>query len=535
MMRWYDRYVLLLVLGIFWMNGVSSSGQVMYADFENHGVGIIYANSNWNWSVENHKVVVVTNIPYKGTKSLELLYTNTYFGEAHAIAHNFGHTNSASKSSVIRMSTMLYVDSEDTQFKWALGVRHTNDPNLIVWSDPTFGPVSTLHIGSTDTGYGLVTGRYARLTLYFDMEDNKASMDYDGEMVSTWKSCSNTLTNDFKTMHFIRKTNLAPGRVAFDNVILEDFPADTWAWWRFEEGTGMVTRDHLGHFPMQSISNRYGAHWLSTDNPWCYSGQGDLMDHYALNAYASEFVPALSNSPMTTNWTIEAVMRCYTGFWNSATIVRFTDRDTNGVRHGAAIDYTLSSGFWPMLDLRDVDALDSIYTDHYYSRKPFPADNEWHHIAGVKEGSNLSFYLDGLMVTNWVMSTNSDGGYLFTTNTWVYLGRALATNEMAYTNHALSELRFTCRALTPGEFIQPENADFLSIDDSSGTNLHVSILGNPPRIYQLDYSRDLSNGAIWYPVNSIWSTNTRTTIQMNIPSDTVRCYRIYRDIDQKHL
>jgi len=521
--RW--NYCLLLCLVVLCLCR-SVFGQVMYADFENHGIGIIRVSSNWNRSSINNKAVVTTNHPYGGYKTLEL-YTNGY-SSPHAIVHNFWHTNSAANAPIIRMSAMLYADNVSNGIIWGLGTGYTNR-NLQIWTSSSYP--HTIHVGSSDTGYELVTGRYARMNFYFDMDANRASLDYDGRTISTWKYCSNTLTNKFNLMHFIRATNDPAGRLLFDNVILDDFPVATWAWWRFEEGTGTVTRDHLGHFPMQYITNTYGANWLDMDPTWRYSGEKDLLDQHGLSAYAVEVVNPCTNTPVFTNWTIEALMRCDTnGFLDTAAILNWTAR-TNGRYHGATINYSLGMNFTPMIDLRDAQEVDSYNCDHFTSRATLPADNEWHHIAAVKEGTNLYFYRDSLMCTNYSLSSYASGSYQFSTNTSLFLGRAANSNAAVRTNHALSELRFTCRALAPCEFMQPLYAEVGGAGTTIVSNtLYLSMHGNVPQYYNLEGHRALTNVYAWNVFGSVIATNLETSVALDISLDDIYFYRVCREL-----
>jgi Concanavalin A-like lectin/glucanases superfamily len=91
-----------------------------------------------------------------------------------------------------------------------------------------------------------------------------------------------------------------------------------------------------------------------------------------------------------------------------------------------------------------------------------PIANQWYHIAGVKSGSTISCYVNGVKGIDATIATVTDTGSTF------YIGRA--TNAIGYMNGYMSNLRIVKGvAVYTGNFTVPTSA--LTTTQSSSTNI----------------------------------------------------------------
>ncbi|MBU0677056.1 MAG: LamG domain-containing protein [Verrucomicrobia bacterium] len=517
--KWFAICLALLV-------SFNAYSQIMYADFEKHPTGNLTAFQNWSkYSTSATQPAYVTNdITYSGTKSMELPANFQDWHEwtqSQAVAHGFTYTNTGIHDGIIRMSTMLYVEktNSDVRFELAWGF----DKKLSARVRPYDGKLTLGSVGVSSVP--VVTGRFARLTVYHDMNTLKSAMDYDDQRVIPWRNCGVTLSNRFNWFFFSRRdTNTS--RVIVDDVGIECFPTGTWAHWRFEEGVGEKTTEHLGHIPTQSITNHFAGDWIpgGTDPVW--TGTDDLLNEHGLSGYSSEIVHPFTNTPVMAEWTIEAIMKCEPGAWDGPTILRMGRLWIQGYYHGASLSLALGGGR-PRIEARDSQEGDNTSIDWFITTNSMPFDNEWHHIAAVKQEEWIRLYIDHKPASAILpMSSVSSGTYQFTTNTLVFLGRIFGTNEAAREEHALDEVRLTARALDPTDFLQFGEPEIVGSPGQWQFNV-TTIDGQE---YYMQGTTNLTRfpWPLWDDMGSVTATDVVTTLNTGVGTDRLGYMRIKR-------
>ena len=257
--------------------------------------------------------------------------------------------------------------------------------------------------------------------------------------------------------------------------------SNVWSWYRFEEPTTMQTEDIADHavsnatyFVPGDVQNGW-VEWLDHPNQ-------TMENRNSHSLFWSKPLPQKSDSPIFTNFTLETIMQFNPGG-------EFIDFFSWGTGNGFSDTNSLISAGWIdsgaediTIDLRDKDVGSSTSTQIRFPID-FPADHHWHHIAFVKEATDLHLYIDYSLRATAILSSAADGGYLFDTNALIRLGSAPNNASAANTNNVADEIRLTLAALGPNEFIYPTQPIIQSC--RKDPNLVVRVLVKTSTTYQV--------------------------------------------------
>jgi hypothetical protein len=213
----------------------------------------------------------------------------------------------------------------------------------------------------------------------------------------------------------VRKYTSAEPTIALS----QEFPSDYGlvAEWHFDEGSGNVTEDSSGN---GNDGIKYGATWTT-------GVSGTALEFDGVDDYAESSL----NSALNSNLTIELWMKSKYQSSNQEDQRRILDLDTSGSR---GFQLCLSPNGTLLID--NTGGPDSeAHTSKSYN------DGNWHHIVGIREGSNYHLYVDGLY-------KNSTSGMIPSYN-YVYIAK-IAEN-WGYFNGTIDEVRIYNRSLTADE------------------------------------------------------------------------------------
>jgi hypothetical protein len=201
------------------------------------------------------------------------------------------------------------------------------------------------------------------------------------------------------------------------------------AYWRFDEGQGTVANDSSGNNHTATLT---GGRWVTGRvGPFALSLNG-----------TSEFAQATGPVVNTTRpYTVAA--------WVQIAMV-------TGFHTAISIDGVSASGFF--LQFRDdtrTFGLTGLPSDNPVGPNAIaraltgPTAGTWYHVAGVYDGANLKFYLNGVLQQSVAYGT----AYLVNGNTAIGRGRFNGANTDFWPG-AIDEVRIYSRALADGEVMQ---------------------------------------------------------------------------------
>ncbi len=226
------------------------------------------------------------------------------------------------------------------------------------------------------------------------------------------------------------------GSMAFSQSLTNSPPADLIVWWIFGEGSGTNVEDASGNGnngtlfgnPLPTWANGVTSGALTFDGSQNYV-QSDQAFNQTISAFTIEAWFA-ATSVYGENPAILSTLGDDIGFNSLADIVIYTNSAPNGNSIG--------------LDLHWGDLL---------TAPVGLIDGNWHHVAGVWDGTTSSLYVDGQLV-----ATQSDVHAAFTWTTPLRLAYR-DTNGGCHYGGQIGEVRIYSRALSGDEVATNYNAD----------------------------------------------------------------------------
>ncbi len=227
------------------------------------------------------------------------------------------------------------------------------------------------------------------------------------------------------------------GSMAFSQSLTNSPPADLIVWWVFGEGNGTNVEDASGNGnnggllgdPLPTWANGVTSGALTFDGSQNYV-QSDHAFNQTISAFTIEaWFSAVSASGQ--NPAIISTLGDDIGFNSLADIVIYTNSVYNG-HNSIGLDL-----HWGDLLLAPVGLI----------------DGNWHHVAGVWDGTTSSLYVDGQLV-----ATQSDVHAAFTWTTPLRLAYR-DTNGGCNYGGDIGEVRIYSRALSGDEVATNYNAD----------------------------------------------------------------------------
>lgn len=487
----------------------------LWENFDAYPVGSIAAQPGWaraSW-LNTQTAQVSTVQAHSPSHSLELPWNAN--GCSAAYTNFLAAYDPASNHPVIRCSAKLFL--QNTNIALQFGLRNATDGAALSF-------LNTNGYGLFGfTNYDVVfiplaTGRFVDVTMFYNRSNNFYRLDYDYTNRLAWgtnNAASPLVHTQFNQFVVARLTNAAPatGAVLLDDVRVETFPPHVWAWWRCDD-TGMAFVEQLGCFKPTRREDVVGDADDSSSNPG-YDGQDDCHNETAMRQLYTLPADCAMATPSTTNWTAEAVFRIPPGQQN----VSFFDCgkasgfDTNG----AWISFGFHLGWQSFYyNVRDAQQTDTSYANS--SIGTFVPDGRWHHIAFVKTNADLKLYLDYKSVTTHVMPSTADGAFSFDTQTHACIGQSLNGGNKCGDQTLIDEVRFSGKALSIAEFLQPGKPLIASINNAEPW--HVAIKGILGRTYRFETSPSMGADASWTFATNLAMVSTFGTVDLPYSAKT---------------
>lgn len=524
--------VLLLALAL----AASAQHEKLYEDFDGMLLGTItnqqgWQRSDWVGTITNNAPGrVSSDESFSPNNSLELAWAKHVPGRRYAVAlyTNFHARYTNTNNPLLRCAFRVRPNSGG--ITWMAGPARDDDghDSIMVYGDTNTG---TLVVESTDTGIPLATDRFAQVVLMYNRSNDALRCDYDFANVfasTLGKASSITQFNQFVVLRDgpdATDTN----RLFIDDVRVETYPAATWAWWRFGH-TGESVIEDLGRCAPALFDSTPYATGAPVYAEWLYDGDGDRHNEGARFKPASEDMSFTEDSPCVTNWTVEAIARL-------STRPELINIQVLAAGHGPPLSITNS--YLALYITRPEGDMGSNLRDdeqgtqgavNYVAHQAYPMDEKWHHVAWVKEDADLRMYVDYSCIHTSFLNSTAGGGYCFRTDARARVGQALNNGNTASRYDIFDEVRFSLRALDPGEFLQSAQPILLGTPghpQSAPWDFSVRTLSN--RTYRVDLQTNLLQSANWLELTNFTSEGFTSSFHLPLPAPPRGVLRILRN------
>lgn len=507
----------LSVLGMLFLGpAIRSPAAFLEEGFEHLSVGQS-AGDLPGWTVLRSGDVACSadsNRVFEGSRALDVPFQGSPVEDrwSSAAFTNFTGQYAPTSHPVIRMSLMLYRENIMQSVTIGMG----RGTNLIVWvgSNPLRNAIV---VNNHTTAVNFVTGRFASLHLLYDMAENKAALEYDGVNVMPWQAVGSAVCTQFNLFAVRRVTPradiTAQGDVALDLVSVETFPAQTRAWFRFEDEGPLKLIEHTGSFLPGTL------HFTGYFEPGPWSelkgGNGATRNRSARRNFLA-YDAAMARSTMILNdWTLEFLMRIDPSEKNGlgTPVFELEPPGSPMTASNAVIAVNWSTNEFMNVALRMDNCPLPGQLHNLPNFVPLPADGRWHHVALVRISGAVQAYLDYELYNSATLEADvSDGSYHPTPEHTLSMGRAGMT-----TNCSLDEVRLTAWALEPGEFIAVNGPAFAGGWRAEGTNLQVRVEQFDHVSYLVQINTNQLEGNGWQTWYTYAATGTTQVITFGRP------------------
>jgi hypothetical protein len=502
----------------------AAPGELLYEPFDGLAPGAITNYKGWTSRLGSFTNTIPANVSnlavYTLPRALDLpvppggQITNTM-----AAYTNFSHRYvPGSNHPVVRFSTMLYLTSTSRDLFVGLGDRVSQF--LRVTQDPADG---TVKVNDLDTGAALPTGELANLTVYFNLSNRQVAVDGPSRNILPWTDSGlGAGATQFTVVSVMRSWKAgSSGVMAFDDIVFEAFAPATLGWWRMGDGLGLCEAEQTGRF---TLTNGYFWERLTADIEPVHDGRADARNLFCMRAPQFDRVSCPLGSPVLSNWTVEAVHRFTSPFVFNHNYLDWgwTTYQTTNSRIGCG---WLDTSKMLFCTLRDQEG-----TEFSYVYGPALADDrDWHHIAFVKNGGQMTFYVDYEPVGGSPIDANGDGNYVFPAGSVASIGVTLNGGNSMQTNDLLDEVRVSAGALTPAEFLMPSRPVIQGLPANHlVTNWPFEVQTIPGKTYHVCVGEDLV-AAGWNEIKSFVAADVWTVFTSSAPTEAYGMMQIRRD------
>ncbi len=479
--------------------GSALAAEHVWENFDQMPLGSVASQTNWTGFFAARTAQVSNAQAHSPSNSLRFPW-NTNSPNATAATHtNLKVRLGGLTGNVMRVDFRLFIPSTNTPFAVALIPSSGNSLNFIHQGGVGRIGFDPYHA----TPVPLVPNGFVEVTMLYHAGRNQYALEYFGERVVDWAAAERaTAATQFISAVFLRAddTLASQGNMYVDNLRVETYPYDVWAWWRFNGENPMP--EQLGQFapvwntvlssPAEAASDPIWDGWNEFHN------EGAVQ--YVLTGSASNTVA----TPTTATWTLETVVRIAED--HTQTLFHW-GRDLGYTSTQAMIElrYEATSGLRVLL--RDGQQT----TSEHFSQvtTPYAADGRWHHVALVKSGTDLLTYVDYQMVAATPLNAFARGNYMFGAGTHAAIGRTLNNANQARATTAMDEIRFSSRSLEPYDHLQPARPVVVRMDHDPGDNTwNMYFKGIHGRRYRIETSPVLGPGENWTVEEDDYLVNT---------------------------
>lgn len=468
------KFCVLALLGM-----ATAQAQFLEATFDDMPLGPIYTQSGWAGSYIPFSTISgeVTNVlPLAGahTVALPFVPAGGILGSGIHYTSASGFQPLAGQGRMIRVGAWIYRENRNQRLSISLG--RSGLAALEVYEDGDGTLVFTNRVSGygIDTGQRMATNRYAEWVFHYDTSTNAVVVDYDGvPLVKYDGGTGGPLTNLSYFAVFRGAGAGTEGQVLVDEIQIEGFPSHVISWWRMGAYAQHYLDDSLGTFESTNYTPAILQDLPPLDDG-VYDGTRDVRNRGAKSAYFQPSLRAWRNREIGTNWTFEALLREGTNSDSQAVLLQLINPTGGSSSTNTLMNFYLT--LHPTATLtRFVATLRSenqILPPTFYlfnNAVIVPRDDQWHHLALVNNGSNLTAFLDYTAVaTNTVTLGKGDVYRINQATTVAYMGSGISGGGGADTDQGLDEMRLSGTALGPAQFLYASSPRIQDLGRTAG-------------------------------------------------------------------
>lgn len=507
---------LLMITGL----GTARAAEHVWENFDEMPLGSVASQPHWTGFMAARTAQVSNAQSHSPSNSLRFPWNTNSPNATAAGRANLNVRLGDLTGQVVRVDFQLFIPNTNTPFSVALIPSSGQSLNFI-----NQGGVGRIGFDPYNaTPIPLIPNGFIPVTMLYHAGRNQYALEYFGARVVDWSNAERpTAATQFNSLLFLRigDTLASTGNMYVDNLRVETYPYDVWAWWRFNWENPLP--EQLGQFSL--VWNTMLASPTPAASHPVWDGWHEFHNEGAIQYVQTARASNTAATASAANWTLEAVVRIAED--HTQTLFHW-GRDLGYTSTEAMIElrYEANNGIRALL--RDGQQATS---DHFSQvTAPFPADGRWHHIALVKSGTDLLTYVDYQMVDATPLNAFARGNYMFGAGTEAGIGRTLNNAHQALATTAMDEIRFSSRALEPYSFLQPARPVILRMrqnpDENTWNMLFKGILG---RTYRIESSPALGPGEDWTLVEDDYEVDSTFSYFWHYTTTPTRFIRIIRN------
>jgi hypothetical protein len=284
--------------------GSALAAEHVWENFDDIPLGPVASQPGWTGFFAARTAQVSNARAHSPSNSLHFPW-NTNSPNATAATHtNLKVRLGGVTGQVVRLDFHLYVQNTNTPFTVALNP--SSGASLVFANQGGVGRIGFDPYNATPVP--LVPYGFVPVTMLYHAGRNEYALEYFGARVVDWAPAERaTAATQFMNAIFLRAddTLASQGEMHVDNVRVETYPYDVWAWWRFNGENPLP--EQLGQFALVWNTILSSPAEAASDPIW--DGWNEFHNEGAVQYVVTGSASNTTATPSTANWTLEAVVR----------------------------------------------------------------------------------------------------------------------------------------------------------------------------------------------------------------------------------
>lgn len=473
-----------IVLGGVLLLAAPARAAYWYEDFDGYPAGPLEAQPGW--ICNSPGVAVVSGNADSEPHALYL--PPTHLAVRYAV---YQHVE-MSGGNILRIAFRLKRQNADQFFY--LGLRSNTVSQLYISTDAAD---SSIKVNEYDTGVVFPSGAYARFTLFYNQTTDEVALDLDGSRILNWQDIGVASFSRIDNILFQRISGTSDsGGMYVDDVSVQTIPDAVRAWWRFEEGAGLVACEETGRFMPDTYVTQPGGGWLTTPTALqtLFNGTNAVRNRHASDSRNINAIDQAANIDLGTDWTLEW-MASITDVKGVCIFFEWTTYFPPQTTTGAWIQVGYEKNDHRIFAYLRDDAGPGDVDFYFLGEEQIPSDSRWHHFALTKEGNQLECFLDYRSVGTRSLFSDSDGSYSFDADCTAYIGQSSSNAWFADLGIRMDEVRVSDEVFLPG-FLQIDHPEFSLIEPGAETT-DLTFFGPPWVSFSIRSCANIPSSGLW--------------------------------------
>lgn len=428
---------------------------------------------------------------FSGAQSLYLAPVGLTINRRLAVYTNFTYAYAVDQDRLLRISAQVYRENLNQYLTLQVG---TNAATGISLETALNGEML---LNGVSAGISWPAGEWTRIVIWHDMDNQRTALDVDGISRIGWTNGVAQLTACSQVrLQRSKLLSTDSGVIYVDDLSVETVPLETAMWWRLDEVAGTHLEELTGWAQAVSVLGA-DALWRKplftryrpANDGARYRNAGSMAGVVATN------IPVRAARPQVYDWTLEWFYQAGASYTNTHDICSI-----QGAPFPSLIDvqwnYNAGNGLARLIV--SLQAEDSVSgAQELDIPVTIVRDALWHHVALVKDGTQLVTYRDYRPVYTNQLDGRALGAYRFGAGTRLAIGKGLGGLVM-HPEFVVDEIRYTENALGTDRFIRPGGPVIRSYNPfHSATHQSMTFSGNPNQQLEFQYTLNFTD---WFPL-----------------------------------